>query len=582
MATNTDVTLSRTRVAPIPTAKSTRFQDVRNLTSMPAGRMVPLVAIPMLRMDAVRRCSLRLSFEMNETTEILMNGVFVSVKAYLVSNLAFDRFDGMDALNRSYQGIAVEGLPVVPFYETATADAPGTNLIYKYLGMQYKLGDTINTHYVEAYNQIWNFRARNRSQDLTQRTRLDATLAPAFWRHQQFKNVVPSFDQAVIDGEVPLNVVDSNLPVKGIGMRSTGTFVLDATHNSIRETGGGTVAYSASRAGTATGNNELIFRGNAAGSAVPAIFAELAEGGITVSLSNIEVARKTQAFARLKEQYQGLTDEYIIDLLMSGISVPEQAMNQPILLGEQTTIFGMSKRYATDSPNLTESVANGATFMDLTFRTPEINAGGIVMVVAECLPEQLFERQRDPFMYLTGVSQHPDYLRDELDPEKVEIVLNGQVDAAHATGAGTFGYAPLNWKWMVQQPRIGGRFYRSDPTSTTNDEDRQRLWAVETINPSLAADFYIATNINTKPFVVTNQDPFECVTRGMCLIEGNTVFGGALVESTGSYDEIMAKVPMERLPTSTSMETDPLDEVSEKLPANQPASKPKVKARPAK
>lgn len=575
MVNSLDVAINRTRASAIPVAKTTRFQDIRNLTSLPAGRMVPLVAIPLHRMDAIRRCSIRFSYEMMETSEILMNGVFVALKAYLVSNLALDRFDGMDALNRSYQGVAVEGLSVVPFYETAVADAPGLNLVYKYLGMQYKTGDTINTHYLEAYNQIWNFRARNRSQDLNQRTRLDSTLAPAFWRHQQFKNVVPSFDQAVIDGEVPLNIVSSQIPIKGFGL-DTGTPTLDA--NAIRETGG-TIIPSGSSSGAAadwrmrvTGTAPNVF---------PAIFAEMQANGITVSLSNIEVARKTQAFARLKEQYQGLTDEYIIDLLMSGVEVPEQAMNQPILLGEQTTIFGQSKRYSTSADDLTESVSNGATFMDLTFRTPPVNAGGVVMVVAECLPEQLFERQRDPFMYLTAVSQHPDYLRDELDPEKVEIVLNGQVDAAHATGAGTFGYAPLNWKWMIQQPRIGGRFYRSDPASTSNDEDRQRLWAVETVNPTLAADFYIATNINTKPFVVTNQDPFEVVSRGMCIIEGNTVFGGALVESTGSYDEIMAKVPMERLPTSTSMETDALDEVSEPAPKKKLAApkKPAAKAK---
>lgn len=569
MPTSLDVSINRTRVAPIMTAKSTRFQDIRNLTSLPAGRMVPLLAIPMHRMDALRRAQIRFSFEQMETEEILMNGVFVSIKAYLVSNLALDRFDGMDALNRSFQGVAVEGLSVVPFYETVAADAPGTNLVYKYLGMQYKTGDQINTHYLEAYNQIWNFRARNRSQDLNLRTRLDPTLAPAFWRHQQFKNVVPSFDQAVIDGEVPLNIVSANLPIKGLGFVGAGAGV----QAGVKETGGPT----AGRTYAAKGSAAVIEATDSTATGLPLIFAELQANGITVSLSNIEVAQKTQAFARMKEQYQGLTDEYIIDLLMSGVEVPEQAMNQPILLGEKTTIFGQSKRYSTSADDLTESVANGATFLDLTFRTPPVNAGGIIMVVAECLPEQLFERQRDPFMYLTGVSQHPDYLRDELDPEKVEIVLNGQVDAAHATGSGTFGYAPLNWKWMIQQPRIGGRFYRSDPAGTSNDEDRQRIWAVETVNPSLAADFYIATNINTKPFVVTNQDPFECVSRGMAVIEGNTVFGGALVESTGSYDEIMAKVPMGRLPTSTSLETEAEDEITEVIPAKKKPAKPGVK-----
>lgn len=544
---------TRTLTTPIPVAKTTRMQDVRALTSLPAGRVVPLLAVPLLRMDAIRRMELRFSFEMMETVQILMNAVTVDVKAYLVSNLALDRFDGPDALNRSYSGIAVEGLSVVPFFETQVATAPGVNLIHKYLGNHYKTGESINTIYDEVYNQIWNFRARNRSPDLAQRTRLQNDLAPAFWKHQQFRHVVPSFDQAIIDGEVPLNVVDARMPVMGLAI-SDGTAT--ATAGASRRQADGTLLASGAYGKTTDSGVFLkttnTSAGNVGATIWPDIYAELAEGGVTVSLSNIELARKTQAFALLKEQYQGITDEYIIDLLMQGIEVPEQAMNQPILLGQASTIFGMSKRYATDAANLTDSVVNGATFLDLTVRTPTIPYGGVVMVTAEILPEQLFERQRDPMMFTSTVAGLPDYLRDSLDPEKVEIVQNAQIDAAHATPTGTFGYAPLNHKWMMQQVKIGGRFYRSDPASTTNDEDRQRIWAVETVNPTLAADFYISTNINTKPFVVTNQDPFECVTRGMCMIEGNTVFGGALIESTGSYDEVMAKAPQERLPTSSS------------------------------
>lgn len=544
---------TRTKTTPIAVAKTTRMQDVRALTSLPAGRVVPLLAVPILRMDAIRRMELRFSFEMMETVQLLMNAVSVDVKAYLVSNLALDRFDGPDALNRSYAGIAVEGLAVVPFVETQVATAPGVNLIHKYLGNHYKTGENINTIIDEAYNQIWNFRARNRSPDLALRTRLQADLAPAFWKHQQFRNVVPSFDQAIIDGEVPLNITDSNVPVKGIGI--AGTLSSVSSNITTRETGTAPAAvrpfsYRRGDGGGGVGN-DFYFEvdSNVLATARPKIFADMAAAGITVSLSNIELARKTQAFALLKEQYQGITDEYIIDLLMSGIEVPEQAMNQPILLAQNSTIFGMSKRYATDAANLTDSVVNGATFMDLTVRTPPVPYGGVVMVTAEILPEQLFERQRDPLMFVGNVQGFPDYLRDTLDPEKVEIVKNAQVDAAHATPDGTFGYAPLNWKWMMQQTKVGGRFYRPDPASTTNDEDRQRIWAVETVNPTLAADFYISTNINTKPFVVTNQDPFECVTRGVAVIEGNTVFGGALIESTGSYDEVMAKAPQERLPT---------------------------------
>lgn len=535
--------LSRTKTTPIPTVRSTRQVDIRALTSLPAGKMVPIAAFPLLREDRVRSSQMRISFELMETVEALMNAVNVSVKAYLVPNLALERFSGMDELNRSYEGIPnQEGGAVTPYFNTGGHPAYGVNLIHKYLGLHAKPGELVNTAYMEAYNQIWNFRAKNRSKSLTLRSHTSHTsLAPAFWQHDGFKHIVPDFDQAVIDGEVALNVTNAVMPVKGFGV-TTGTAgaVNPAT---MKETDGTTRVYPFSY--PTNGNQMLLEMSSGAAGALPKIYAELQQNGITVSLSNIELARKTQAFAELRKQYGG-HDNYIIDLLMDGITVPEQAFRQPILLADKSTVFGMAKRYATDSGNLTDSVVNGATFVDLNIATPVIPCGGVVMIVAEITPEQLFERQRDPYLYTTSVAQLPQYLRDTLDPEKVDVVKNGEIDTSHDTPNGAFGYAPLNWKWSQSTPRVGGKFYRPEVV-TSFDEDRQRIWAVETANPTLGADFYLCNAIHTKPFVVTNQDIGESLTRGVVVIDGLTVFGGALIEANGDYDEVMAEAPQARI-----------------------------------
>lgn len=539
--------INRTATQPIATPRTIRQHAARGITSLPAGKMVPICAVPILREDAVRSGRLQFSFESMETAEILMNAIQVRVMAYLVPTLALDRFNGsMDQLNRSYEGQPpLDGQPVVPFIETAPYGVHGDNKVYKYLGLHGRQTQAVNTAYLESYNQIWNFRARNRSPDLPQRARLQMDLAPAFWAHDMFKHIVPDFDQAVIDGEIALNLVSQRLPVKGIGVLAgaTGT----ASASTVRETGGtGTTNYPNSVGTVTAGQLGVKMSGSNMATAVPEIFAELQGLGINISLSNIELAKKTQAFAALRQQYTGHTDEWIINLLMDGISIPEQAFKQPMLLGEKTTIFGMSKRYASDGANLTESVVNGATFIDLSIQVPRIPTGGVIMVVAEVTPEQLYERQRDPYFHALSVADLPQYLRDTLDPEKVEIVPNEQIDVDHATPNGTFGYAPLNYRWQVGTPRIGGRFHRPK-VNAGFDEDRQRIWAVETVNPTLSTDFYLCTNIHTKPFVVTNQDPFECVTRGEFVIEGNTVFGGALVEATDDYEKVLANAPKDRI-----------------------------------
>jgi hypothetical protein len=536
--------INRQQTAPLSVPRTRRNHGLAVLTSMPAGKMVPIAAMPMLREDALRG-SIRIAVEMQETKEILMNPVGLRVTAYVVPFLALERFEGSrDQFDRSYMGQPqVEGGDVVPFLETQAMGTHGSNAVYKALGLHGAETDQVNTAYLEAYNLVWNFRAKNRSPEITQRTRLDATLAPAFWPRSRFEHVVPDFDQAVIDGEVALNVVDPEISVKGLAYADlTGR---DADGPYYR-TVDASVARAASNANTMEVVVDRIARDEAGLSAIPRVWGELRENGITVSLSNIEMARKTQAFAKLRERYQGFDDEFIIDMLMDGLTIPDQALKQPILLADKTVRFAQAKRYATDAGNLAESAVSGAALVDVRLRVPRLNTGGVVVVVAECVPEQLFERQRDPFFHSTSVETWPEYLRDALDPEKVDIVMNGEIDTDHATPAATFGYAPMNWKWNAFGPRVGGKFYRPAVDAGT-DEERQRLWAVETANPVLSSDFYIVSSIHTKPFLDTESDPFEVTAVGNAVIEGNTVFGGMLVEATSNYDDVAAKAPTGRI-----------------------------------
>ncbi len=545
MAGPNSISNNRTRTEPLVAPRTMRRQGAPVLTSLPAGKMVPISAYPILREDSVRSGRLRFSFEQMETAEVLMNATKVRVMAYFVPMLALDRFNGsMDQLNLSYEGKPpLEGAQVVPFIERQVFGAYGSNQVYKYLGLHGQPADLVNTAYLEAYNQIWNFRAKNRSPDLTLRNRLETGLAPAFWAHERFSHMVPDFDQAVIDGEVALNVVDERMPLRGFHVGSAGA---PQAYTGVNTEGNPSTmtGWAIRDAAGPAGNGYAHFVVRSVNGA-PDVFAEMQQNGITVSLSNIEMARKTQAFAKLRQQYNQ-HDDYIINLLMDAISIPEQAFKQPMLLADKQTIFGQSKRYASDAGNLTESVVNGMTGVEMSIQLPRVNVGGIVMIVAEITPDQLFERQQDPFLSAASVDDLPQYLRDTLDPEKVDVVKNARIDASHANPNGTFAYEPLNAKWNIDAPRVGGDFYR--PTVNTGfDEKRQRIWAVETLNPTLSTDFYLCTNMHTKPFVVTNQDPFEVVQQGDVFIEGNTVFGGHLVEATDDYEKVMAVAPQDRI-----------------------------------
>lgn len=536
--------INRKHTRPLDIPRSRRTNNVRALTSLPAGKVVPLAAFPLLREDD---CSgrLQVGIEMSETAEILMNGVYATLNAYLVPWLAFERFNGsMDVFNRSYAGLPpFDGEAVIPFFAKHTMGAHGSKPLYKYLGLHAKEAAEVNTMYAEAYNAIWNFRAVNRSKDITARTALDTSLAPAFWRHENFSHIVPNWDAATMDGEVALNVVNAILPVSGIALAANNAYTSTAAGapNFVQADG----VNPAPGANWSVNNPAFKVRGDNV-TKVPDIYAEMAENGITVSLATIDQARKMQSFARLREQYTGFDDDYIVDMLMSGLSIPDQALKQPMLIGTATNVFGMNKRYSSDADALTASAVNGMTQMSMNVRVPRLSTGGVVMVTAEITPEQLFERQKDPFFHIGSVASLPEFMRDSLDEQPVSVVNNDYVDIDHDTPNGTFGYAPLNHEWMRNHYAIGGKFYRP-AVDAAFDEDRQRIWAVETENPVLSEDFYLCTTIHQKPFLDVAADPFEAVTIMQTNIGTNTVFGGRLVEAMNNYEAVKAKAPTDHI-----------------------------------
>jgi hypothetical protein len=534
---------------PIKVQRSVRRDRGRVLTSADAGKILPIKYIPMLREDAVRRGRVRLNFEMMETAEMLMNGINVHVYAHYVPMLAFDRFNGsMDELNKSYQKENGIGGSVVPYFNTVSSAAAldttsgDAATFLQTMGIHTQAA-TLNTTVVEAYNAIVNHRRKARSASLTTRTATDWTLAEAFWGLEN-NHIVPDFDQKLVDGEVTLTGLTFEAPVKSryAGYNNdAGARLYDAENNGASPSE--MRAYypsSGLTSGLTVTDDQYVWND---------IFAELTSGGnATMSLADIEQAKKTAAFAQLRSMYDGIDDEHIIDLLMEGIRVPEEMMKQPILLSKASTMIGYNQRYATDAANLDTSVTNGYATVDMTIRTPgAMNTGGIILITAEIVPEQMWERKKDYYLYETDSDNLPNYLRDYLDPEKVSVVKNDHLDVNHSTPNGTFGYAPLNHEWSRDLVNIGGKYYR--PANDAFDEDRAKIWTAETTDPTLSDDFYLVDSLHKKVFSDQNADAFEITCLSDVEITGNTVFGERLMESdaTSDYEEITDLVDTARI-----------------------------------
>jgi hypothetical protein len=541
--------------SPIAVQKSRRSVKGRVLTSGDAGKILPLKYEWLHREDGVQSGKIRMNVEMMETSEMLMNGVGVTLYAHFVPMLAFDRFNGsMDELNRSYKKENGAAGSIVPFFESnkefnpdngsyatpsismaQTIDTDTTAGYHQYATRFYQTmgihtqAPAFNTTIVEAYNAVVNHRRKARSKSLPLRNAYDHSLAEAFWINNGMQNIVPDYDQNLIDGQVTLAGLTFSAPIK------SSTALASAVPNDVNKL----APAQANSTVTTDADGNYLFN---------EMFAELTTGGnATMSLADIEQARKTAAFAKIRAKYDGIDDEHIIDLLMSGIRVPEEALKQPILLGRQRAMIGFNQRYATDGANLDKSATNGMATIDMSIRTPAMNTGGVIMITAEIVPEQLWERKKDYFLYTTDPDTLPSYLSDFLSPEKVSRVQNDHADVNHVTPDGTFGYAPLNHQWVKDAVNIGGKYYR--PANDAFDEDRAKIWTAEATNPTLNEDFYLCSGLHKKVFADQVSDSFEITCLTDMSIVGNTVFGSGLQETdaTSDYDTITSQVDSSRI-----------------------------------
>ncbi|AXL15495.1 major capsid protein [Microviridae sp.] len=515
----------RKRTAPIMHERMMRPMNVGAITSSMAGKLVPLSAVGLHREDGMRTSRFAITVQMEQTAAMLINPVRVTARAFFVPKLAFERFKDMGSIDRSYNGEQEVDGQTIPWFENEPA---GTNEVYQALGVHRAATEVSNSDYLEAYNLIWNHLAAERSPSLTLRTKDEMTLAPAFWSNSQLKHVVPTFDDALIAGEVPVQVIgDDELSV------------------TTREAGTDGSTTTMWRQATDPDNPGQVSFG---GSDIDAnhLVAQLNNAALQINVADIALARESAAWARLRTQFSGISEEWMIDQLLSGIRVRDETLNHPIELDRSEGVVGMTQRFATEAANLDQSMTDGSTVVSLTAGLPAITCGGVFMVVGQVLPEMQYERQKDFYLSATTVADLPNRTSDELDPQPVEMVKNVDVDSSHSDPEGLFGYRPLNGKWLKRHVNLGGKYYRSDPSAAW-DENRNRIWTPEVVDPALGPDFYLSNTLSHSVFVDSLSDQFEWWVTGVAQVEGLTYFGPALREAVDDYDKVIAQVPQERL-----------------------------------
>lgn len=511
---------------PIPVVRQERTIQARNVTTLDPGKIVPVFVAGLLREDS---CTGRLNVavEVKETYEVLFNNLQVRANLWFVPAVANDRFQRNKTF---FERAAVgepstdeEGADVIDFIETQAFGTGGP--IYKHLGLSAKAEALVSTAYREAYNQIVKYAYRQRSKALTPPLMTSTALAAAMWGPSSISAIVPDFDEAMIAGETPLTVTAGRMPLRS-----------DAAANAIV-----TVKNTANAAVSLGAAAASVVMGSSNGTDANALYAEMQQNGISIALANIDQARKLVGMAKLREQREGHTDAYVIENLMAGIPVEDQAWMYPMLIDTQMVDVQQVRRMASDGASLEDGVANGLVRLSLGANVPQNPYGGVMMVTIEAIPKQLFERQADPYFTTVELEDLPRYDRDFLNPMPVVEVKNGEIDVDHSNPEGRFGYARRNWKWMQDVSRVGGDLYAPNADEAT-DIERRLIYPTDVANPALNTEFYLSTTLGKDVFLESTRNPIRVGVGGTLTVRGLTIIG-EVHESEANYDAVRAEYP---------------------------------------
>ena len=548
--------MSRQSTTPVPFETSMRPDNEVIMTSGRAGVVTPVGYIPLLPGESMSG-SLGIDIKLAEMPRPLINAVTANIQAWVVPKGAMPQFPGRDELNHAMTGEVIKSLGAAdrsppPFYTTisgASLTTAAASKFFKALGLHIPTGATINSDLIDAFSLIYNFRLAAHSSRLTRRKYAaediaEATdLPPAFWPSGRFAHVVPDYEAALIQGTLDLDVLAGSLPVEGLGF--TGSPVALAAGSTVRQSGGLPNDTSSLNEWIGINTNTFV-KGDGSGMAAakPVLTAQMGGQVIGITLSDIDKARITQAYAKLHAAYAGNdatgfdNETTLVALLMQGINPGAEAFKRPWLIDQKRVPIGFSERFATDAANLEDSVTVGRASATLNLSVPKLDAGGVLIYTVEVLPDRIDERMSDEWLLCTEFDHLPNPLRDIQRTLPVDMVLNRRLDAKHTTPDGLYGYEPMNTKWKRDFTRLGGVFYQATPGAVVT-ESRAGLWQTDIIDPDFEGTHHLApVPFPHDVFADTLAPAFEVVARHVCFIVGNVQFGDVLTEANDDYQAV--------------------------------------------
>lgn len=571
--------MARQSTSPVQFSRTIRRDNTVLMSSARAGVVVPVGYIPLLPGDSASG-RVGVDVQLKEMPKPPLNAAHANLQAWFVPKSAHPKFPGRDELNHAMTGEKIKSLgqsdrdPPAYFtkFQGGNKATIAGSTMFKVLGLHLHSG-RVNSDLIDAFNLVYNFRLAAHSSRLERRKYAfedvaEATsLPPAFWPSSRLSRVVPDYERALIVGALDLDVAAGEIPIGGTA--TVGAAAALALQFDVKDgPGTATVVRPAmirgvgSDVGAPNADAGHLFTTAGAGKDFPAgdqavtidgtsltvdlssMYADMGGSSIGITLADLDKARTTQAFAKLRTAYAGNdatgfdNDDTLVALLMQGIAVPPDQFKRPWLLDSRRVPIGYAERFATDGASLEQSVTLGRASATLSLNVPLQDVGGVIIITCEVLPERIDERMSDHWVHCEEFDDLPNALRDVQRVEPVDFVFNHRVDAKHSQPNGLYGYEPMNDVWNRDFTRLGGDFYQATPGGGFS-ENRSTIWQTEIVNPKYSETHFLAPSpFPHSIFSDQSADAFEFVARHAVVISGNTQIGDVLAEFGDDYSAV--------------------------------------------
>lgn len=341
-----------------------------------------------------------------------------------------------------------------------------------------------------------------------------------------------------VDGSFGLQLPEVNIPVRGIGVKTTATTPFsnsgevvyeNVDNTSHPDNNGATTSYTYS---SELGTDWVIERAGGNGDPRPHIYAAMEGQQVNdFSLRDLYRAERMDGLTRIMRKLVDENPEYgdeLVQRFAHGLSMDLGA--QPVVVYDREHKFGNSIRPAMDGPSLGKVQTATDVNVEFVLPLPRTELGGVVITFVSVKPDETIQNQPHPIM--ASDYKAFNHAADSLALDPVPITARDMDSEVAVEDENTvLMYGPNNGLYRSYQS--SGFVRDTDPAQF---EDEMALWQVDVPLSVTPENVIYPADISHAPFADAQADVVSATVQSVLTVQTPIIYGPSPIEDLAVLD----------------------------------------------